>query len=414
MLLAGLAFAPWLPVVIRGWTELKIPSENLSLVEAVVTVAQVYTNGLAPVLALALAACFLKSSRLKPPQRYLLFLALSILLMIIVLNEFTPVLAARRLRYTIVLAVPMVCAIAIGLTLLPGRRIAVPVIVGLWILACFAYIDSDELKIYTNLNYQSGDAVPSYQDFHYQAGKLPSRNTLILSFHPDSMVDNHKILAYYRWVLSDWAHVAHISYDASGSVVIQSGLSTYASLDAIAANSNSIWVIHDPRQTDLTSLKVYNDWFTRDFQMCRRFIDSERSVIEYYIKAPILCSLIADTQEFEIVYDGGARLGGIEVAQKSDQLAVYLWWLQSEESLYAYSLQIFDDRKEKVRQLDAVISGDPVDAHSFDLAGLPIGAYSVDLIVYDRLTGDSQSGAFVNDNRSFERAVELKRFAIET
>jgi len=414
MVVAGIAFAPWLPVVFLGWTELKIPSENLSLIESMVTVAQVYTNGLAPILVLALAACFLKFRLLSPAQRYLLFLAFSILLMIIILNEFTPVLAARRLRYTIILAVPLVCSIAIGLTLLPGPRIAIPAIVGLWILACFAYIDSDALKTYTNQNFQSSDAVPSYQDFHYQAGKLPSRNALILSFHPDSLVDNYKVLAYYRWVLSDWTHVAHITYDVSGGVVVQSGLSTYATLDAIAANSNSVWVIHDPRQTDLTALEVYSNWFAQKFQMCRRFIDTERSVIEYYVKMPIPCSLIADPRQYEIVYDKGPWLGGVEFAQTSDQLSVYLWWLHSEESLYAYSLQVFDDRQEKVRQHDAVISGDPVDAHSFDLSSLPNGAYTVDLIVYDRRTGDSQSGTFVKDSRSFERAAELKRFEIET
>lgn len=414
MIVAGLAFAPWLPVVFRGWSELKIPSENLSLFDSAVTVAQVYTNGLAPLLVVAVAACFLRFKLLSPAQRYLLFLALAIFLMIIVLNEFTPVLAARRFRYTVILAVPLICSIAIGLTLIPGRNFAIPILVTVWILACFIYAESDELKTYTNRVYQNSDAVPSYQDFRYKAEILPSRNALILSFHPDKMVDNYKVLGYYRWVLSDWAHVAHISTDASGRIVIQSGLSTYATLDAIVKNSNGIWVIHNPQQTELSSLEVYRAWFAQNFQMCRRFIDTELSIIEYYVKIPIPCSLVADERGLEIVYDNGAWLGGAEFAQFSDRLAIYLWWLHSEEAVFAYSLQIFDDRKEKVLQLDAVISGDPIDMHSLDLAGLPVGAYSVDLIVYDRQTGESQSGTFVSENRSFERAVELARFEVET
>ncbi len=413
MIVAGVAFVPWLPVVFRGWRELRIPSENLSLFESIVTVAQVYTNGLAPILLVAVAACLVRFRRLNSSQRYLLFLATSIFLVIVVLNEFTPVLAARRLRYTIILAVPLVCSIAIGLTLLPARKFAIPALVGLWILGCFFYAESDELKIYTNREFQDSDAVPSYQDFRYKAESLPSRNALILSFHPDTMVDDYKVLAYYRWVLSDWDHVAHITYDASGDIVIQSGLSTYASLDAIVANSNSIWVIHNPQQTDLNSLDVYRNWFTQHFQMCRRFIDTERSVIEYYVKIPIPCSLIADGRGFEIIYDNGVWLGGAELAQKPDQLAVYLWWLQSDEGVYAYSLQIIGDRGEKAQQLDAVISGDPVDARALDISSLPAGAYSVDLIVYDRQTGESQSGTVVNTSRPFERAVALYTFEVE-
>ncbi len=414
MIVAGFAFVPWLPVVLRGWTELRIPSENLTLFESIVSVAQVYSNGLAPILVVALAACLLRFRLLNAPKRYLLFLALSMLLMIIILNEFTPVLAARRLRYTIILAVPLICSIAIGLTLLPARQFAIPALVGLWILGCFVYADSDELNVFTNRKYQNSDAVPSYQDFRYQAESLPSRNALILSFHPDTMVDDYKVLAYYRWVLSDWAHVAHITYDAAGDLVIQSGLSTYAALDAIVDNSNSIWVIHNPQQTDLNALEVYRNWFTQHFEICHRFIDTERSFIEYFVKKPIPCSLIAGGREFEIIYDNGTWLGGAEIAQKPDQLAVYLWWLQSDEGVYAYSLQVFDEHREKVQQLDVVISGDPVDARALDISSLPAGSYSVDLIVYDRQTGAGQSGTLVSENRTFERAVELYRFVVES
>ena len=414
MIAAGLAFAPWLPVVLRGWAELKIPSENLSLLGSAATVAQVYTNGLAPVLVLAAAACIVRLKRLDPAHRFLLFLALSIFLMIIALNEFTPVLAARRLRYTVILAVPLSCAIAIGLTLLPGRKFALPALTIIWIMACFAYTDSEELKTYTNRAYQNSDAVPSYQDFHYKSASLPSRDALILSFHPDIMVDDFKVLAYYRWVLSDWAHVAHITTDDSGGVVIQSRLSTYVTLDAIVDNSNGIWVIHNPQQTDLNSLEVYRNWFTRHFQMCRRFLDSERSVIAYYLKSPIPCSLVGGERALEIKYDNGAWLGNAELAQSTDQLSIYLWWRHRQDADFAYSLQAFNDREEKVLQLDAVISGDPIDAQSLNLSDLPAGAYSLDLIVYDRQSGASQSGTVVNENRTFERAVELSRFEIES
>ena len=413
MLVAGLAFAPWLPVVVRGWTELKIPIQNLSLVESVIAMAQVYTNGLAPILVLAIAACLANIRLLSRAQRYLLFIALAIFLMIIVLNEFTPVLAARRMRYTIILAAPLICSIAIGLGRLPWRRMTIPALLCLWIVGGFFYRESPELAVYTNRDFQNSEAVPAYQDFHYQAANLPSRNSLILSAHPDAMVDSHKILAYYRWVLSDWAHVVHMSYDEQDNVVIQSGLSTYATLDAIAANSNSIWLIHDPRQTDLMSLDFYANWLTRNFTGCRRFIDTDRSIIEFYVKTPIPCELVTEAGLREILYDHGSRLGNAKLVQSQDSLAAYLWWFHTVGSNYSLSLQIFNDQRDKVAALDAVISGDPVDMFSFDLSGLSPGEYSVELIVYDFLTGESQPGRIAGQEQGFDRAIEIGRITIE-
>lgn len=413
MIVAGFAFAPWLPVVALGWSELRIPSENLSLFESIVTVAQVYTNGLAPILVVAVAACLVRFRLLHPSQRYLLFLAISIFLMILVLNEISPILAARRLRYTIILAVPLVCSIAIGLTLLPGRGITIPALVGLWILGCFSYAESDAMKTYTNRDFQNSDAVPSYQDFRYEAGNLPSRKSLILSVHPHALVDSHKILAYYRWVLSDWAHVVHISYDELNSIVIQSGLSTYATLESIEANSNSIWLIYDPRQTDLKSLDMYNNWLTRNFANCQRFIETDRSIIEFNVKMPIPCDLVTDAHERDVLYDNGTRLGNVILAQSQNTLAAYFWWLESYDSIYSLSLQVFNIDGEKVRALDAVIGGDPIDDYSLDLSGLPAGDYSVELIVYDFRTGESQPGTVVGKGERFDRAFKVGQISIE-
>ncbi len=413
MLAAGLLFVPWLPVALQGFSDPEIPTQNLAFIESVAAIAEIYTNGTQAILILAAGTIIWKFRLLNRSQRYIVYVTLLIALLMILPNEIMPLLVARRLRYTTILAIPLCCTIATGLNLLPWRRFTAPAIMCIWIIASFRYAGSENLALFSNRTHQNSDAVPLYQDFHYNGDSLPSRNALILSFHPDTRVDNHKVLAYYRWVLSDWAHVAHVTTDDSGDLVIQSGLSTYATLDAIVQNSNSVWVIHNPKQTDLNSLEVYRNWFRRNFQLCRRFIDTERSVIEYYLKIPIPCSLVADERGLKIVYDNGARLGGAALERKPDQLDVYLWWLHSAEAVYAYSLQVFDSRGDKIRQLDYVISGDPVDSRSLDLTGLPAGAYSVDLIVYDRQTGASQTGAIVSEGRSFERAVDLYRFEID-
>ena len=413
MLCAALLFSPWLPVVVKALSQTHIPqSGRLSLIETVGTLAGIYTNGLYLFLLLAFAPVVLRYRGLSNSQRYIVLSSLFIASLMVLANVFLPLLYAKRMRYTIVLLIPLNCAFAVGLSLLPWRRAIRSVVLVAWIITFFTYSRSNDLALYTNQIDQGSDATPAYQVFHYEADLFPSRQALILSFHPDKTVDSHKILSYYRWVLSDWSHLVHISYDNSGEPVIQSGLSTYATLDDIAANSNGIWVIYDPRQTDLDELDVYVHWFSSYFQGCRSYFESNRAVIGYYLKRPIPCELVNDDQPIQIDYDNGAKLGNVLTRQSADELLVYFWWWRGFDSDFAFSLQLFDEQAVKVQQTDAVIGGDPIDVASLDISTLPEGNYRLELIVYDYLTRESQPGAIVSPDLRVERAAILDHVMI--
>ena len=283
---------------------------------------------------------------------------------------------------------------------------------GLWVAAFVNFYESEDMKIYTNVRYQELDKTPRYQKFIYQADSLPGFNELILSFHSDTSVRVRKTMHYYRRTLADWAHVAHISYAADGRLVIQSGLTTYNSLKAIDENSNGIWVLHNPQQTDLQTMPVYADWLLTNYQHCQRYVDEPEAVIDFYLKRDFPCELVTSAAPMQIRYDHGAELGNIIREQSPDSIEFFLRWRASVYDKYAYSLQVYDSAGEKVLQTDHVITGEPTDKSLFDISELSAGDYLVRLIVYDRATITPQSGVVVNSTETFERAIEVARFAI--
>ena len=156
----------------------------------------------------------------------------------------------------------------------------------------------------------------------------------------------------------------------------------------------------------------FAEWLTDHFQNCNRFLDKPEVVIDFYLKRNIPCDLITDAQPFEVSYSNGAKLANVIYELDSDSLAIYLRWLRTIDATYSFSVQLFNDEAEKVGQLDRVISGDPIDFATFDLAGLAPGDYVAKLIVYDRESMLSQPGVSLQDNLAFEREVDILSFSI--
>ncbi len=412
LIAAGLMFLPWLPVALEGFTDrINLSSTRLPPLESLWTVLSIFSNSLAVLPLLAVAIILFHYRRLNRAEKFLLLITGTAILLAVIVNEFTPILVERRMRYTTVFALPFCCTLAIGLRLLPGGNIFRLAVIILWIASFFAFAASEDLSIYTNKKSQGLDKVPHYQDFLYESHNLPGYNELILSFHPDTPILVNKILQYYRKALEKWAHIVHIAYD-QGELEIQSTYSTWATLDAIADNSNGIWVIHDPQQTNLSALPAYTDWFTKYFKACKRYLNKVNSVIEYYLKLEFPCALITDPAPIAIHYQDGTQLANFKIERTSEEITIYLWWTQTIGKAYSLSLQIFDQQANKVRWLDAVIEGEPLDLFSFDISTLAPGDYVVKLIVYNYETLKSQSGTILAQQQHFDREVELLHFTI--
>ena len=250
MIAAGFLFLPWLPIAIFGFPgRPDVSNTRLPLLDSLLHILRIFSNGLIFIPVIAFLAAGIRRRRLQPGESLVILVAVFTLLLILLSNELAAIFSDWQMRYMSVFVVPFCCAMAIGLRQLPGwGRLRLP-LAALWIAAFALFYRSDELLVATGARIQNLDKMPRYQDFVYVSDRLPGYNELILSAHPDTPIIVRKTLDYYRKTLTRWSHVAHIYVNEGGDPVIQSGLSTYATLDAIAANANGIWLIYNPQQT---------------------------------------------------------------------------------------------------------------------------------------------------------------------
>lgn len=415
MAAAGLMFVPWLPVFARGFADPELPPGRLSSLESLNIISSILSNGLIFPLFAAAALALLIRKRMNMPARYLVLVGIYSVLMALLLNELTPILFTSRMRYVIVMAAPVCAAMGVALQFVPyWKYLRVPALL-LWLAASIAYSSSDEFATYVASRGQLYEAGLHFQDFIYNAETMPGRNELILGIHAD---DNRhhtvsKILQYYRPVLSDWKHIVSIWQEDDYGEHILTGLPAYASLDAIVANSDGFWLIHNPENTDLENVAVYKDWLIQHYKPCKRFLESDVNIIEYYISVQMPCELRLSEQPFALRFDNGSELANIMVEKDAAALTVYAWWQQTQFGIYAYSLQVFDhDGAKAGLQSDDLIGNNGFYARRLDISSLPPGAYVVKLIVYDYVSLQSQAGTIVGADQRFERDVEIARFSI--
>ncbi|MXX82573.1 MAG: hypothetical protein F4Y70_03760 [Chloroflexi bacterium] len=403
---ACLLFAAWLPVALRGFERSQdaLDASRLSLLEALDAILSIYANGIWLLPLLAIAALLWRRKR-SGAETYLLFLTGAILLLLFVMNEATTIMVARRMRYTIILTVPFCCFLAIGLTRLPAWGWLRYSLLAVWLVASFAYFNSEDFLVYTNRREIDHDQVPHYQEFLYERDSLPGSQLPILSLHKNALVNDYEIMTYYRARLPEWADVVHAGENAPGQLIFQSKTLPFRTRQAFVDNAKGLWLLHNPQLTDLSTLETYRDWLSQHYRSCGNWLEKPAAVISFYLKLEVPCQLVVAAQPLAVDYDNGTRLGNIEYAQADDALTVYLWWQRTIDKRYSYSLQLFSDAGDKVAQVDAVIADDPLDTSQLDIAGLPAGDYALKLIVYDFETLASQAGAVEADGRRFDREV---------
>ena len=414
MIAAGILFLPWTPIVQHALSirDQYVPtSDRLSLIESVLALTGIYTNGLFPVVIVVVAAVILRFKQLDRSRKYILFLAAAVCLLMLLANEILPLIIARRIRYTIVLAIPWACAAAVGLNLLPRWRLLRLPFTLVWLASFFIYSASDDYSLYINELTNNNQDVAHYQDFVYQTDMAPRPDEPILSFHPTESL-NWRNRAFYGGILYRWRDLIHLSYDDAGELRIQRDSHEGMTPTELADEIDAFWVIHNPQRVDLHAMEIYTDWFLRHYQRCKRYLDADDSVIEYFVSKRINCEQRVDIPPLAINYDNGVKLGDVVQEIEADKIKIGIWLLRVVPEVYSMSLQIFaQDGTKAEPQLDAVITSRGLQTFTLDISSLPAGDYSVRLIVYDRKTGKSQPGSFLYGDERFERSVEVARFS---
>ncbi len=414
-MIAVLLFIPWLPVFIAGLARRNIRARDvLSLVESATALASIYTNGLPLLVPVFGVVAAVNYRRLDRSQQYIIIVVSVITLLMLIGNEFAQLIIARRIRYTLILALPWVCALAISLQQVPRWRLfRIPFIL-LWIAAFATFSDSDELLLYTNWLTLNLHKTPPYQDLLYEPGIDIAKGDYIVSFHPDSGVVR-AIHSYYDNFLGRWSGLLHITTASDGRLKVQSSEQRTRSLGSMDSWRIRAWLVYNPEQIDLESMSAFTVAFQNYYKSCGRYVEKNNSVIELYGPRDIPCEVMTATTSSaaHIHYDNGTELGNISVELDSDRLKVYLWWLQTQYGVYSYSLQIFDRDGAKVGpQIDVVITGSGFYSEIIDVSSLPVGEYSLKLIVYNAQSLERQPGIIVGPQHRFQGDVEVGRFKL--
>ncbi len=411
---AGLLFTPLLPYFVAGTAGRGVPwSDALSLVDSARAIASIYTNGLPIIVPVVAIVAALKYRRLGQAQQYILILACAIVLLMLAANEITPLLIARRIRYTIIFALPWACALAVALSLLPAWKMLRLPFLALWIGAFAAYSRTDEMLLYTNWLTQNQHKMPHFQDLLYEPAVTTHENDYILSFHPNLPLA-WQFPSYYGQIPGKWAGLIHIWTGPDGLPAFYSSERELTSVESMASWRFPVWLVYNPQETDLERMPAYADGFAKHYRSCGRYVDKPLSVIERYAPLDVSCALLTSPEPFVLQFDNGAELANIEIAMDSDALHVYTWWAKTEFGIYTYSLQVFNrEGAQTGLQTDNLIGESGFYVLSMDLSSLPAGEYVVKLIVYDTVSLKSQPGLVVGAQARFQREVEVGRFSVE-
>lgn len=412
MIGAGCLYIPWLPYAIQ-MLEIRTSYavDSLNWRETVLALASIYNNGLSILAPACAVLIVLYRKRLCGPGRLIVLIVVLILLVALAVNEFAPIIVARRIRYSIIIAPLWSCVLAMALSVLPRWRQIWWLALIVWVIAFMRYNDSPAHYLYTNSFHQNRKQIPHYETLLYEPGLPIRKSDYVLSFHRDIDL-GRKTLDFYGRQLNKWRGLIHISNDVDGNPVFQSTDTRYVDLPSMAIWNFPIWVIHNPQETELQSMEVFSADFSSRFHSCGRYLDADNSIVNLYVKRSIPCELLVTEEPFEIRYENGAELANILLHPLDDDLNVYFWWTNTIANQYAFSLQLFDAQGNKSAQLDDVIGGDALYSKSLDIASVPAGKYVAKLILYDFETLESQPGVVVAGESAFSRDVEISQVQI--
>ena len=240
---------------------------------------------------------------------------------------------------------------------------------------------------------------------------VPRPNESLLNFHSDAGV-SEEMLSYFAIEFSDWKELINILMDEQGGTTVSNANSQGVDLNNIATDDRIFWLISSPEQAELHQSGDIKTFFSRRLEFCDRVQEDLDLVVERHIDIAYPCELITSDEPFVVEFDNGIQLSNAVVEHYSDKLQLFLWWTVPEIDRHAYSIQVFDAKGERLRQLDDVIDNQPLSRQQIDISTLTPGDYLVKLIVYDYVTKQSQPGTILGNQETFRRELEIARFTV--
>lgn len=379
-----LTFIGWLPVALRGFgrSQNVLAETHMAFGEALQAILALSANGLWIIPPIAFAAALAYHRRLTRAEQFLLFVGISLLGMLLLLNEIVPILVEQRMRYITILLLPMCCAIVIGLRQLPGWRRLRWLMVALAFATFFAYAGGEDLFRFAGLWHSQADRKTHLQEFIYESQRFAGKGLLILSMDERARWTENGQPVWYRAQLRQrgYSDLAFIGYD-DGQLWINSGSNKHATREGIVEHALGTWVIHNPAAVDLNDLAFYRDWFLTQYRSCGVWLQKPKAIIEFYLQHDIPCALVSNDAPAAAVFNNDATLGNYLVEAQDDAVAVWLWWHDWSRGDAAYTLSLVNTAGESLAQVAAQIATGPIAVHRLDTMQEPIGDIEVRLRV---------------------------------
>ena len=250
-----------------------------------------------------------------------------------------------------------------------------------------------------------------YADILLMPSVIHERAGTVVTFHQRAPADPH-FLRNFQHRSIEKEQLVQVSDNAQGGIVVQSTHPSLTYRKAVAEHNNAFWVVNDPLETVLEEVSAYQDWFKEEFKNCRRFMDRADATIDLYISQEMPCAAVAQSSEFEVLYDTGDRLHNVYMERSPGASRFYLVWSNATAGQTQVSLQFFDQGGEKALQHDSALWRKSISVHDVDISSLRAGAYTVKLILYDFASGSSYSGTFRESGEHFERAAQIATLEI--
>ena len=245
----------------------------------------------------------------------------------------------------------------------------------------------------------------AFADAFQQSAILEERHGTIVVFPPTPKARDH-LMRYLRLFAQVDDTVVTITSDEQASIDIQSSESPDSDTYVDLGRFNAVWLLNEEQS------KANMEWFLKQFKFCERFQEDELTTIDLYLRLDIPCSAMGESSSVDVQYDDGVRLHNVSYGADSDEIRFYLAWTNDTKNSYAFSLQFFDEDRQKALQYDNVIPRQLLTVHEIDSTPLLEGSYSVQLIVYDFETQISQSGMLSETAEHFERELEIARIEV--
>ncbi len=385
-------FLPYLSTMLSDaltWGETKRATSAVLLAEPLLALL---ANGLGLLLiplSLNLAYQFARKYHRFVSRQFLLTAVLGTVLVLISLAF--DLIAVNRMRYFLVLWIPVIMLVAYSLTTITRSESLVAVIAIIWAVAGIHFGQTGLIQEYATVGNRTWQYPPLHQFVQFLQGKVRS-NDFLLGFSESLAINENR--SNYDWGISDYYLDAQLGIDG---VFLHTNLKRYRVEEDVRSILNArphILLAHDPSNAPLNYARTLN-YVQAVFAPCDLLVDESTLMIRRYAHEVMGCA----HQAAPIEYENGIRVvdRGLRYDSGAERIEALIWWDVPHNTMldeYNISLQIITSNGKNVRQFDRHLYDNVVPWSVFELSteDLPPGEYALAQILYRRDSGSKIIG----------------------